>query len=283
MDHRHHRQHPGRLLHARHDFTALAISASNATNPRIETIIAQVKDAAYAGTEVTFSVSVVVGTAEAGRRYANLKGAGAVPASSLVLAYVLVPAKAVSIEAADIENRATAVGIGLSPLPMTLHSSSGTMKSGEAWEMVSTATVTLGPAFLGSEYELLSNGSATTTVKAGPGANIYGDFINSAATITLLPLQHVRLRGDGTNYIIVAGEPKRESKYVEKNYTKAEAEAGIEFNASRSALVFLSASDNLRIGGEPIGGAGGEAITIEVPPGQKITLTTSVTADSILR
>lgn len=84
--------------------TALAISASSESFPRIDTIIAKCIDKAYAGTEETFSVAVVAGTAESGATLANKKGAGAVPASSMVLAYVLVPAKATSIEAADIEN-----------------------------------------------------------------------------------------------------------------------------------------------------------------------------------
>jgi hypothetical protein len=89
--------------------TALAISASSESNPRIDTIIAQIKDKAVAGGEDSFTVSVVTGTATSGATLANKLGAGSVPASSLVLAYVLVPAKAVSIVSGDIENVATRV------------------------------------------------------------------------------------------------------------------------------------------------------------------------------
>jgi hypothetical protein len=264
--------------------TALAISASNASNPRIETIIAQIKDKSYAGTEETFSVSVVVGTAEAGATLANLKGAGAVPASSLVLAYMLVPAKAVSIEAANVENRATLAGIGLSPLPMTTHSSSGTMKSGEAWEMDSTATVTLGAPFLGSEYELFSNSISTTTVKPASGA-IYGQFVSGASTITLLPLQGVRIRGDGLNYLIVAGEPKREAVYS-AIASPSEGEK-LAPSPTRSALVIFRATFTagggktnsvlIKVGGVNLpalngGTAEGEGVarvTFIVPPAQE--------------
>lgn len=91
--------------------TALAISAASESNPRIETIIAQVQDKSVAGGTDSFSVSVVVGTATSGATLANKLGAGSVPASSLVLAYVLVPAKAVSIVSGDIENVATRVEI----------------------------------------------------------------------------------------------------------------------------------------------------------------------------
>jgi hypothetical protein len=111
--------------------TALAISASSESNPRIDTIIAQVKDQAVAGGVDSFSVSVVTGTAESGATLANKKGAGAVPASSLVLAYVLVPAKAVSIISADLENVATRATFGLAPqLSWGRISSSGTIEAG---------------------------------------------------------------------------------------------------------------------------------------------------------
>lgn len=91
--------------------TALAIAASSETNPRIDTVIAKNVDEAYAGSGNAFSVAVVTGTAESGATLANKKGAGSVPASSMVLAYVLVPAKAVAIEAADIENVMRPVGL----------------------------------------------------------------------------------------------------------------------------------------------------------------------------
>ena len=95
--------------------TALAISAASESNPRIETIIAQIQDKAVAGGTDSFSVSVVVGTATSGATLANKLGAGSVPASSLVLAYVLVPSKAVLIVSGDIENVAKLVIGSLSP------------------------------------------------------------------------------------------------------------------------------------------------------------------------
>ncbi len=99
--------------------TALAISASSESNPRIDTIIAQIKDEAVAGGENSFTVSVVAGTATSGAKLEGGgkpgAGVGSVPASSLVLAYVLVPSKAVSIVSGDIENVAKLVIGSLSP------------------------------------------------------------------------------------------------------------------------------------------------------------------------
>lgn len=82
----------------------LAIAAASATNPRIDTIVAQVEDAAYAGATNAWKLAVVTGTATVGATLANLTGAGAVPASSLVLAYVLVDALAVTIAAAKVQD-----------------------------------------------------------------------------------------------------------------------------------------------------------------------------------
>ncbi len=82
----------------------LAISASDPSNPRIDAIVAQVQDAAYAGSTDAWRLFVVTGTPTTGATLSNLNGAGAVPASSLVLAYVLVPAAATSVVTADIKN-----------------------------------------------------------------------------------------------------------------------------------------------------------------------------------
>ena len=82
----------------------LSIAAASATNPRIDTIVAQVEDAAYAGATNAWKLAVVTGTATVGATLANLTGAGAVPASSLVLAYVLVAANATTIVAGAVQD-----------------------------------------------------------------------------------------------------------------------------------------------------------------------------------
>jgi hypothetical protein len=82
----------------------LAIPASDATNPRIETIVARLLDADFEGTEREWKFEPVKGAAEAGATLENLKGVGTLPKSSYILAYVLVPAKATSIVTADIKD-----------------------------------------------------------------------------------------------------------------------------------------------------------------------------------
>lgn len=89
--------------------TALSIAASDPTNPRVDRIVALVKDAAYSGSENLFTPAVVTGTPTAGATLGNKETHGwpAAPASSFTIGAVLVPAKAVSIITGDIENLAT--------------------------------------------------------------------------------------------------------------------------------------------------------------------------------
>ena len=81
-----------------------AINAANATNPRVDLVGVQIIDKAYAGAATTCLPFYVPGTPTATASLGNLLGIGAVPASSLLLAYVLVPAAASSIVTADILN-----------------------------------------------------------------------------------------------------------------------------------------------------------------------------------
>jgi hypothetical protein len=282
---------------------ALAISAANATNPRIETIIAQVKDAAYAGTEVTFSVSVVVGTAEAGSTLANLKGAGAVPASSLVLAYCLVPAKAVSLEAADIENVAVTVAT-IQPLVPVSRTGSFTAVSGQFNYCNSTCTATLAsPATADQVVEIFAGPGATVTVKT-PTSNIYGDFITGAAEVTLLPLQHLRLESFTGSWFITAGEPKREGEWT----AGGEFTSGVAFEPSsqRPSIVSVEyavtgggsekitmGQCKITVGGQTVGtlngvsnGVNTESVTfsgIYVPAGAKVVATLTGTVSAPLK
>jgi hypothetical protein len=95
----------------------LAISASDPSNPRIDTVICQVQDAAYVGSTNSVGPVVVTGTPTSGATLANLTGAAAVPGSSLVLGYVLVPANATTIVTADLASTAAVlslVGLGYS-------------------------------------------------------------------------------------------------------------------------------------------------------------------------
>lgn len=189
-----------------------AINAANATNPRIDTVYAQVQDAAYAGSNKQFGPGYQPGTATAGANLSNLTGKGAVPASSYVLAYVLVPANATSIVTADILNVAASAILNLAPQnPRTL-SSSGTANPGDVINVGGTITVTL-PTVSASTPILpitLNNTSAPgsgslvtvtsgSTINGGGMSGVTSFPLGPGSTITVLP-------NVGVNWFVVAGQ-----------------------------------------------------------------------------
>lgn len=97
------------LYYTRSDTTVnLAIGAANVSNPRVDTIVVQIEDAAYAGSNNDAILTVVPGAAAAGANITPgsggyLAGVGTVPSNALVIGYVLVPAGATSIVTADLE------------------------------------------------------------------------------------------------------------------------------------------------------------------------------------
>jgi hypothetical protein len=259
--------------------TNLGIGAASEANPRIDTVVAQVKDEALAGVGNEFTLSVVAGTPEAGATLENLKGAGAVPASSLVLAYVLVPAKAASIKNAEIKNVVSPINSTSSPF--VLRTGNFTARWGEAALVFPTAGVCTLPAPAQGLLEIWNISGGEETIKS-PGAGvIYGDFVQGPSEFKIAKFQHVQIRSDGTNYYIVAGEPKREELYGAK-VLKTE---GVEYepNATRPSLIIAMIEANVAENTTATITVGGKTIievtlgtaqltlpaTFIVPPGQK--------------
>lgn len=83
------------------------IEPADATNPRIDQIVARVFDEDYGDTLSDFQLEVEIGTPTAGANLTNHNGAAALPDTAMRLAYVLVPAGATSIITADIEDTRT--------------------------------------------------------------------------------------------------------------------------------------------------------------------------------
>jgi hypothetical protein len=174
----------------------LPIAAASATNPRIDRIVARVYDNAVDSLgkhEAKFEA--IVGTAESGASLGNLKGEAALPKNCLTLAHVLVPANATAIVTADILAASTLASVTLA---QTVGETSGT-------------TYTLPAPDHGRVASFICGAAATSIKIKQHGADkIYGDSVNAASEITLATLQHVALWSNGTNWFIIAGEPKRE-------------------------------------------------------------------------
>lgn len=124
-------------------------------------------------------------------------------------------------------------------LTFVLSGISLTAKAGEFIDMTTTGTTVTLPAVVASaQVGVFCGGTATSCkVSAAGGAKIYGDFVNAATTITLTEHQHVTLQSDGTNWFIIAGEPKREGAYGIR--TKRTTGTEYEPSATRPALVIL--------------------------------------------
>jgi hypothetical protein len=119
-------------------------------------------------------------------------------------------------------------------------------------------------------------GGLTAKVVASGGAKINGDFVSEAAELNLTTGQHLLLRSNGTNWLILAGEPKREQKYAQKAFTKGEAEAagGIELSATRPVFINCFIGAFSEVGGVAIGVASPQSLI--VLPGQKVKGTLAV-------
>jgi hypothetical protein len=87
--------------------------AASGTEPRVDTIVVQVKDEAYEGTGHEPVIEALKGKEETGVTLGNLKGIATVPHGCLVLGYVFVEKSATSIVTADIKNVAERAQLGL--------------------------------------------------------------------------------------------------------------------------------------------------------------------------
>lgn len=82
----------------------VVIAASDATNARIDLIVARIKDQQYSGASDTFTVEAVTGTPS------GSPAVPAVPANSIVLAQIAVAATVTTIVTANISDKRTATG-----------------------------------------------------------------------------------------------------------------------------------------------------------------------------
>lgn len=116
--------------------------------------------------------------------------------------------------------------------------------------------------------------SPAVTIKVAPAkaaTKVYGGFVELASNLTLTTWQIVVLEGDGTNWAIISGEPKREQTYgAETTSVKGVAEAGVEPSATRPAYVVLSTAGVVEVGGVKVASPGATGSTgYYIPPGVK--------------
>ena len=147
----------------------LSVAASDATNPRIDLVIAKVQDAFYSGATRTASVTIVTGTPAASPTDPTL------PANALVLARVRVPATSTSVVTANITDVRTRAASGSESYTRTGFKNAimnGDFRINQRGFTSSTTSATYG---FDRWVQLNSGGtvtysSQTFTVGAGPAA-----------------------------------------------------------------------------------------------------------------
>jgi hypothetical protein len=157
--------------------------------------------------------------------------------------------------------------------------------NGKLYEQIkSAATVTLPAATAGRTIGIFVGAGTGCKVTASAG-KIYGDFVTGATTVELSLYQHIIVEGNGSNWLIIAGEPKLETTYTNKSFSKAEAEAGVEPSATRRAQVSIvgtTEAGTVNVGGKLAGYfATSASCAVLVPPGVKWTANKEVTAMTI--
>lgn len=91
--------------------TTISVTANSSGNPRVDLVCCQISDTTEAGgSNDSADLVVVAGTPASGATLSNLSGAASPPASSLPLAYLLVPNGAASFTAASFLDRRTTYG-----------------------------------------------------------------------------------------------------------------------------------------------------------------------------
>lgn len=123
----------------------------------------------------------------------------------------------------------------VSGLTCVVHNTSATLVSGELALMEgSSLTATLPAASTANRTVGVFAGQLASINVAG-AEGIYGDFISGSATIFLAQYQHVVLQSNGSNWIIISGEPMRSQKYSVR--TERASGASIVPSASRPTKV----------------------------------------------
>ncbi len=193
---------------------SLSIAASDPTHPRIDTVVAQVQDAAYAGAANSFQVAVVTGTPTAGATLANLNGHGAVPASSLVIGYVLVPNAAVSIVGGDLAMAASPAVLGIrSPMYLTPVSTAvnvtavaGQLVQATAGSITVTLPATPSAGDTVGVYVTAAVTGATPVTVSGGTHTITGDGFTATSFPLGTQFSHALLEWTGTAWRVIGGQ-----------------------------------------------------------------------------
>jgi hypothetical protein len=129
-------------------FNLTGFSAAHATLPRIDRVTLRIRDAFHGDAANDVSFQIITGTATSGATLANLTGAGAVPASQLLLANVLIPAAATSITTGNIDSTVRPLVTPVPPGTELAYTEFATNVSITATTVGTAQTIVAGPAIV---------------------------------------------------------------------------------------------------------------------------------------
>jgi hypothetical protein len=188
---------------------------------------------------------------------------------------------------AVVEKLTTKLGLSL-----VAQAASVTGVSEKLYEMTTNATtVTLPTPTTNRLIGVYCGGGIAGCKVTASSGKIFGDFLTAGATtVELTTCQHVLVQADGSNWLIIAGEPKRETEYAEKTYSKAEAEAGFELSATRPGFLLASPQAGGTFGGASVT-VNGHIVTVSgtaqlscpVNAGQKVKCTVALNTAFLLQ
>lgn len=118
------------------------VTASDATNPRIDRVVLEIKDDAHDSSGLNIGrIRTIDGTPTAGATLTNLNGAAAVPNSCLLLSNHLVPAGATTVTTANMQDRRYGVPIPGKLMGAAVNGSSPNNGGGNVSNATNTGTV----------------------------------------------------------------------------------------------------------------------------------------------
>ena len=158
-----------------------------------------------------------------------------------------------------------------------------TLKTGEWADQGKTGETFTMPA-VGTANQYIITSSTVAEAKLTTAAKFVGGGLSSSTAILTTGMVAVWM-SDGTNWRLLAGEVKREQKYVTTEATKAAAEAGVTPSATRPAFVSLSTGgttmDEVTIGGV-FNRVGEKTYSFYCPAGQAWTTDKAVEIKTVL-
>lgn len=208
----------------------LTATTADATNPRIDTVVATVRDSDFGGTDDDWILQILPGTPTVGATLVNLTGAAALPDNSIRLAYILVPATFAGpfVDATHIlDARSSFVSCGDRNVRSTTFSRASTQSLANS--AVTTITFPVASTGTAQGNDWLTESAGTVTIKRAGVYTISG---------------YVRYEANATGYrralLLINGATDSSSQFQASPTLTTDASVTNTYSLAAGATVVLS-------------------------------------------